>query len=1025
MNKKIQELYVTRIERFQNRITKLILTESIQLKAKYYSSKDPIPFSSTSKNKFKKINQGDKWGETWESAWFHLTGTIPKSWKGKKVVAHLDFSGEGLVHKSDGTIIQGITNGSVFDAEFSRDIVHLYKRCKGGERVELFVETAANGLFGVFTEPDPDIDSPKRYGHYDAFVNKIDLAVFNEELWHLWLDIRLLYGLIKTIPENSVRRSRIIKCVNDAIDVFLDNPENCSKSKEILKKELNKKAAPSDLSVTAVGHAHIDTAWLWPVRESIRKCARTFSSQLKLIKEYPDYIFGASQPQHYAFVKQHYPKLFKKIKKAVKDSRWELQGGMWVEADCNLISGESLIRQIIHGKNFFKDEFGVDVDNLWLPDVFGYSAALPQILKQSGINYFLTQKMSWNQFNEFPHHTFNWRGIDGSEVITHFPPENTYNSQLGTDYLVPAQDNFKEKDYIDEFISLFGVGDGGGGPKEENIELGLRMKNLEGSPKVKFGSAKDFFKRLSKHKNNLPTWVGELYLELHRGTLTTQAEVKKKNRELELKLKALEFLLSHLPLNNYPLKEIDKIWKSLLCNQFHDIIPGSSITKVYKDTHDEYEKIFSEINELTTKAATKLFEKDDDSITLYNCLHHPFDDVIELPNKININLIDNNGNTIPLQKENEKIVAQVNVPPYSFVTLKKTNQKPATPKKSGSLVMENDLVKYKLSKDGLLLSGYDKECNREILIPKMNGNQITLYEDNPNNWDAWDIDLFYKNCVIDKAKSKSSPVNYSGLVRQKLDLVLSVGNSEIRQSICLANNSKRLDFQTEVDWHEKHRMLRVSFPVNVKSEQASFDIQYGYIKRNTHSNTSWDEAKFEVVGHRYADLSDPEYGVALLNDCKYGYHVYDNILDLNLLRSPTYPDPDADQGKHSFTYSLLPHANDLTHSNVIAEAAKLNQSIMKFAGFSFDRTNSPWSVEGEGLSLEVVKRAEKENCTILRIIETHGKHSQGTLTIRKDTQRVLVETDLMEWEDLKSISCNNPIRLSLNPFEIRTFKLKE
>jgi len=1024
VNKKYQEIYITRIERFQDRIAKLIITDSIQLGAKYYSSKDPIPFNSISKNKFRKIKEGNKWGETWGSAWFHLTGSIPKSWKGKKIVAHLDFSGEGLVHKSDGTIIQGITIGSVFDSEFSRDIVHLYKKCKGGERVELFVETAANGLFGVFTEPDPDTDSPKRYGHYDAYVNKIDLAVFNEELWHLWLDIKILYGLTKTLPEKSVRRSRIIKCVNDAIDAFLDNPANCSKSKNILKKELNKKAAPSDLTVTAVGHAHIDTAWLWPVRETIRKCARTFSSQLKLIKEYPDYIFGASQPQHYAFIKEHYPRLFKQIKMAVKDSRWDVQGGMWVEADCNLISGESLVRQILHGKNFFQDEFGIDVDNLWLPDVFGYSASLPQILRQSGINYFLTQKMSWNQFNEFPHHSFKWQGIDGSEVITHFPPENTYNSQLGTDYLVPAQDNFKEKDYIDEFISLFGVGDGGGGPKEENIELGIRMKNLEGSPKVKFGSAKDFFKRLSKHKNNLPKWVGELYLELHRGTLTTQAKVKKSNRRLEYQLKALEFIWSHLPIKNYPAKEIDSIWKTVLRNQFHDIIPGSSITKVYKDTHEEYEKIFSEINDLTTKAARKLFKEDEDSITLYNCLHYHYDDVIVLPNKFDSNLTDNNGNAIPVQKENNNVIAQVKVPPYSFVTLRKSSSGLSKSNKSPSRRVENDLVCYKFSKDGLLLSGYDKECKREILTPKMNGNQIVLYEDYPNNWDAWDIDLFYKNCVIDKAKSKSLPANYSGSVRQKIDLELSIGNSEIKQSICLANNSKRLDFQTEVDWHEKHRMLRVSFPVNVISEQAAFDIQYGYIKRNTHSNTSWDMAKFEVAGHRYADLSDPEYGVALLNDSKYGYRVYDNILDLNLLRSPTYPDPDADLGKHSFTYSLLPHAFDLVHSNVMAEASKLNQGIIKFDGSKFDRTNSPWHLEGEGLSLEVVKKAENENCTILRIIETHGKHSNGFLTI-KNRQRLLVETNLMEWEDSKSIQCNKPVGLSLNPFEIKTFKLKD
>jgi alpha-mannosidase len=992
MNDKEIQLYVTRIERFIDRIAAGILGHSVTFEAVCAVSNKPIPFDRRHELEYIPIREGDLWGHAWDSAWFDLKATIPKSWKGQKVVARLDFSGEGLVYSSKGEMIQGISNGSVFTAEFSRDVVRLFDKCKGGDEVQLWVEAAANGLFGVFTEPDPPEDSPRRYGHYDAIVNNMKLCTFDEQLWHLWLDLKILIGLIKTLPDKSVRRARLINTANEAIDAFGDHRENLSACTDKIRTELDKPSSASDLSVLAVGHAHIDTAWLWPISETIRKCARTFSSQIDLMGKYTDYIFGASQPQHYVFVKKHHPDLYKKIKKAVKDGRWEPQGGMWVEADCNLIDGESMIRQILHGKNFFKDEFGFEVKNLWLPDVFGYSAALPQIMKKSGIDFFLTQKLSWNQFNEFPHHTFKWRGIDGSEVITHFPPENNYNSQLGTDYLVPARDHFKEKDFLDEFMSLFGVGDGGGGPKEENIELGRRMADLEGSPRVKFGKAADFFDRLRKHQDKLATWVGELYLELHRGTLTTQARVKKANRELEHKLKVAEFLWSCLSLNNYPADELDEIWKKVLLHQFHDILPGSSITRAYEDTHAEHKELIGRTDKLISQAAQSLFEKDNESVVLLNVLPYRYDGF-------------------------------VSIDPYSFVTLKKTRSINEELGESNNLVLENELIRYEFDKDGSLIRAWDKEYNREILPDESKGNALSLYDDHPNNWDAWDIDLFYENDIVDRAHSISATALSSGELQQGIQFRLGIGRSKIEQTVYLTGNSKRLDFVTTVDWTEKHKMLRVAFPVTVYADQASFDIQYGYVRRPTHRNTSWDMARFEVVGHRYADLSDNDYGVALLNDCKYGYKVLDNVIDLNLLRSPTYPDPDADQGRHEFTYSLLPHVGDLLRSDVIPQAAMLNQKPVLFEGYRATGQGLPWRVSGNGLSLEVVKKAEKEDLLILRIVETLGCHSSGELKI-DNTNATLAETDLMEWKDSESVTCEQPITLQLKPFEIKTYKLK-
>jgi len=378
MNENVTKLYIDRIEKFYQRIGKQILGDWIPFQATYSWSKEPIAFSQRLNGDYKPIREGDVWGQAWESAWFHLLAKVPPEWKGQKVVAQLDFTGEGLVVDKSGMPIQGITKGSVFDRNFSRDIVRLFDACKGGEEVELWVETAGNDLFGLYMNLDPAPDDPARFGHYECRVNKMRLCLFDEELWHLWLDIEILKGLVKRLPENSVRRARIIRNVNEAIDAFKDDPSNAKSSREILKKELSKSAAPSDLSACAVGHAHIDTAWLWPVQETVRKCARTFASQVRLLERYPQYIFGASQPQHYLFVKETYPNLYEKIKEFVKQGRWEPQGGMWIEADCNLISGESMVRQILHGKNFFMDEFGIDVKNLWLPDVFGYAASMPQ-----------------------------------------------------------------------------------------------------------------------------------------------------------------------------------------------------------------------------------------------------------------------------------------------------------------------------------------------------------------------------------------------------------------------------------------------------------------------------------------------------------------------------------------------------------------------------------------------------------------------------------------------------------------------
>ncbi len=1024
MNKKDTEINIRRFEHFHARILKKVLPHSVPFAVRCARTSDPVDFDRRLNLEYHDLHLGDIWGKRWDSGWMQLTGSIPPDWRGQPVVAHLDVGGEGLVFRPDGTILQGITNGSVFDTEFGRDIVRLTDACSGDETVELWIEAAANGLFGMFCDLDPGPDSTNRYGYYDARLNRARLAVFNSEMWALSLDVRVLLGLIKSLPPAAVRRARIVQNAVEAMNAFARSNDDPRVAREILACQLDKPATASALTATAIGHAHIDTAWLWPVRETIRKCARTFATQLGLIEQYPEYVFGASQPQHYEFVKTHYPQLYKKIKAAVATGRWEVQGCMWVEADCNLTSGESLVRQILHGKNFFRDEFGVDVDNLWLPDVFGYSAALPQILDKSGVRYFLTQKLSWNQINEFPHHTFVWEGIDGTRVLTHFPPENTYNSQLAPETLVAAAERFHEKEYVDEFVSLFGVGDGGGGPKAEYIEMGRRQADLEGAPRVRFGPAGDFLRRLEQYRDRLPVWVGELYLELHRGTLTTQARVKQANRKLEHQLRAVEMLWSCLPLEKYPQETINTIWKTVLINQFHDIIPGSSITEAYRVTHEQHEEALDRCRQLTHEAGALLGEQDENRITLFNSLHYTYDGAVVLPETwTNSGVKDTADGALACQSEDNRTIARVIIPPYSFRTLRKTNGTPPKAVRQDALVLENDLVRYEFNRQGQLIRAFDKEFEHEIIDPDHPGNMLTLYEDIPNDWDAWDIDVFYRDVPLEIASALRVEPPGTGPVRSHLSIEFCIGLSSVTQHVCLDRNSKRLDFETRVDWKEKHKMLRVAFPVTLRSDHATFDIQYGYLRRSTHRNTSWEQAKFEVVGHRYADLSDATHGVALLNDCKYGYYVENGLLDLNLLRSPNYPDPDADQDEHSFVYSLLPHRGALIDSDVIAEAARLNQGLVMFDKLRIDSPGGmPVRLSGDGVSLEVVKKAEKETCRVLRIIETRGCKATARLEVTTPGATIR-ETDLMEWHDGSAQTCDKSVTLQLKPFEIRTFKL--
>ena len=1012
------KFYTTRCKMFLPRIRSHRIGEAVDFTAEYAVEKEFTPYKDRLKLQYTPIAPNIPWGRPWDSAWFHGIATLPPQWKNKKLACEILFTGEALVFDEKGVPEWSLTSYSAYDGGYLKDLYFPEPgRVKKG-KLELWIEASAYELCGLSN------GGGESRGYMPVLMRKMRVGVFNEEAWSLYYDFSVLFDLYECLPDGDYRRLQLLSALNKAIDVYAYDPANAAEARAELAPMLARPAMKSAIEATAIGHAHIDVAWLWPMRESIRKAARTFGSQINNIKNYPGYIFGASQPVLYTFVKEHYPELYARIKEAVKAGRWELQGGMWVEADCNIINGESLVRQFIHGKNFFKDEFGVEVKSLWLPDVFGYAATLPQIIRKAGCDYFLTQKISWNQFNTFPYHSFIWQGIDGSQVLTHFPPENTYNAPCLPRSVSKAQNNCTEADVAPMMMSLFGIGDGGGGPSTQHLECAKRIANLEGCPRYKFGKAGTFFKKLEKLKDKLPVWKGELYLELHRGTLTTQAKTKLNNRRLEQALPALEFISSALPLKNYPAAQLDSIWKNMLKLQFHDVIPGSSIRLVYEDTEKEHAELREQVRQLIEERLPQLGGKDKNAILAVNSLPYAYDGIVSIPATWKNNyVVSPDGFESEMQSTDDGYVALVHLPANSITTICRGEKCQPAKIKKGTYTLENALVKYVFNAMGEICSAYDKQHNKEILPPGKHGNVFTLQEDVPNIFDAWDVEI----TMDDERKWHSEEATVSnasiGTVLRSLDIKFRIGNSTILQHVMLGAHSMRLDFNTKISWREDNKLLRVAFPVNIFACEASFDIQYGILKRPMNTNTSWEKAKFQVCGQRYVDISESDYGVALLNDCKYGYRTIKGELELTLLRAPSSPDPLADRGEHTCTYSLLPHTGKLQESNVMQEAASLNRTPCLLPGYKAT-VKVPFHLESDCATLEIVKRAEKQDCHVLRIVETKGVQASCTIHSNIPAKK-LIETDLLEWNELKTIPFKNgQATFTIKPFEIKTFMIR-
>ncbi len=1008
---------------------------------------------------WREFRVGGTWGGYDKVAWFRVSVAVPSAWVGRRVAVRLlvgprdggDSTAEALLHVN-GRALQGI------------DIWHpeawLPPETFAGGAVHLALR-AWSGVLGV-----PDVRT----------FRVAELMLVDEGAERLHFLVSTLHQALLRLDPADWHHQRLLTLLHGSMAALEGHPAGgdayytaAALAAERLAAGLAEAGGtdPERPVVTAVGHAHIDLAWLWRQAHAREKAQRTFATVLHLMDQYPEYRFMHSSPQLYRWLERDHPELFERVSQRIAGGQWEITGGMWVEADTNLPSGESLIRQIVHGKRYMRERFGVDSKVLWLPDVFGYSAALPQLLAKSGLPYFVTTKVSWNQFNRMPHDTFRWRGIDGTEVLAHFittPERNshhyTYNGELDPREVTGIWREYRQKDVNDELLLAFGWGDGGGGPTREMLEAARVMADLPGVPRVQQGHVEPFFERLARRVEDvgLPVWDGELYLEYHRGTYTTQAAIKRANRHNEGKLHDAELagtLAAVLAGAPYP--DLTEAWELLLYNQFHDVLPGSSIAPVYVDSAADHVRIARLADDAYAAAEAHLQAPGlGPGFLLVNALGWARDGLVALPaNDLGPALAaeGDEGGSLPSQVvgdgDSRTVLLRVPEVPslgYRWVGLRRPGSAPG---RNGDRdvtatqgTVENEHYRLELDERGRLARVYDKTNRREVLPAGRRGNVLQLFEDKPLNFDAWDIDPYYQETLREVTALQESAVEEDGPLRAALRLRWTFGDSELVQRIVLTAGSRRIEFRTQVDWQERRTLLKVAFPVLVRARHATYDIGLGAIERPTHWNTSWDWARFEVPAHRWADLSEGGYGVALLNDCKYGYDVKDDVLRLTLLRSPVSPDPGADRGRHEFTYALLPHAGDWRAGDVVREAHDLNVPLRPgrigtAAGDPSRDAGSPESgnvsavasrfgfasVDASNVVLQTLKRAEDGDGWILRLYEAHGSRSDNvSLRFGLPMARASV-CDLLENELEPLASHGDRLHLSVGPYEVVTLRL--
>ncbi|MDV4150718.1 alpha-mannosidase [Clostridium sp. AL.422] len=1035
-----------RIEKTCNEIAKNIYRSEISLENYMYidgnyHNIDLIKYAK--EDEWREFKSGDLWGGRDCHGWFKCSIEVPENLEGKIVALDFHTFDEGW-DATNPQFILYVNGEEIQGLDINHREVILTHKAIAGTKYDIDLHAYAGML------------ADKKATLYGKLV-EIDMDS-RELYWNLKVPV----DVCKELDKEDKNRIDMITVLNEAINlVDLRRPKSKEYDESVKEanKFLNEKfygelCGHEDVIATCVGHTHIDVAWLWTVAQTREKVARSFSTVLKLMEEYPEYIFMSSQPQLYKMLKEDHPKIYEKVKKKIEEGVWEPEGSMWLEADCNLTSGESLVRQILHGKRFFKEEFNVDNKILWLPDVFGYSAALPQILKKSDIDYFMTTKIAWNQFNKIPNDTFMWEGIDGSEVLTHFitttgPGQDrdshftTYNGHIQPDAIMGAWRRYQNKNINNDVLVSFGWGDGGGGATIEMLENSRRLaKGIPGAPRVKMGKSLDYFKRLEEKisgNKELKKWVGELYLEYHRGTYTSMARNKRDNRKCENLYTAAEKLnsLSLLLGKEYPQNNINNSWEKILLNQFHDIIPGSSIKEVYDVTEVEYKELLENADNLIENSIDSIVSNiniTERSLVVFNTLGFDRHDLVtfEISNDIkNPAVIDENDLEIACQKVegNKAIFFAKDIPANGYKSFRVVEATKGINEvvKLSKEEAENRFFKISFDNKGQITSFINKEVNREILKGGAVGNELQAFEDKPMCFDNWDIDIYYKEKMWKIDDVQNMEIIEEGPVRSTLKIERKFLESKIVQKIHIYKDIERIDFETYVDWKEKDILVKAAFPVEINAKEATYEIQYGNVTRPTHNNTSWDVAAFEVCGHKWTDLSEGDFGISLLNDSKYGHDIKNGNMRLTLLKSSCDPNPDADKEEHFFTYSVYPHTGTWKEAKTVNQAYQLNTplftKIIEANEGILESKLSLASVNKDNVMIEVIKKAEDSNDLIIRLYEFHNKRSNVNLTFCKEIEKA-VECNLLE-KDIEDINISgNSINFTIKPFEIKTFKIK-
>ena len=1015
---------------------------------------------------FAPVGPGFTWGREWEYAWFKGATTLPERAQGQRIVMDLKPDGESAL----------FVNGKAFGTyraswvyephHFMED--NVLSACgKKGEHFDLLMETYAGHFIpeaptgGCAT--GPVLPGAYRDGAEEGkrrVLGKCTYGIWNEEAYQLYMDVSTLSMLLTTLEENSLRAARIAKALQQfTLIADFEQPRegriaSYKEAREALRPVMEAKNGSTAPVFYAVGNAHLDLAWLWPMAETYRKTERTFAAQLRLIEEYPEYKFIQSQPASYEMCKKYYPELFARIKEAIKGGQWIADGAMWVEPDTNMASGEALIRQLVHGKRYYKEEFGVDSEILWLPDTFGYTAALPQILKGCGVKYLVTQKIFWsyNEGEQFPYHYFTWQGMDGSQIVSFLPTSYTYRTDP-----IEANRIWKERTQLqdlDAFLMPYGYGDGGGGPARDYVEYAKRQEDLEGSVKVKMAGPAEFFHDMEQQGGPVNTYVGELYFSAHRGTYTSQAMIKQNNRLSELAMREME-MWSCLAMNKgmkYQLSRADALWKEVLLHQFHDILPGSSIARVYVEAEKAHKEIRKGAAEMKEKAFAVLTDlSNEQAVTVFNSLSFERTALVELPERFSGGARTLEGLPVPVQSAEEgesagnpggyAVKALVTIPSCGGVSLipaeagnacgeagvvlaeagksAPVSAEQVTVRKQGeSFVMENNRVKAVVNDRGEVVSFVLKSSGREFAAEPM--NRFRLYKDVPRLFDAWDIDSNYIHQEIEALREAKVEVVSEGL-EGVLKVSGRIGNSSLVQYIRLEAEGTRLNFDTQIDWKELHRLLKACFPVNVYAENGINEIQFGYMERPAHRSRPYDKDRFEVCNHHYSAFCDGVHGAAVLNDSKYGISMNGNALELSLLRASACPEMQADNRVHHFTYGFTAWEGSFADSDVVRQGYELNVKPEIYAGAL--ETFSAAGIDQANVILDTMKPAEDgSGDVILRLYES--KKAAVTAKVRCALGSRAYLCDMLENVREEIPVENGEMTLAFGAFEVKTVRMK-